>query len=475
MIETALIAQVLVVALVAVVFLSTGTASMFHPLTYYLIFHTLVFVIRPLLVHGFGIDNAWLFMGYWPSAAEFVKSLTVSSVALVAFSAACGWAGRVKPDFSRAPTFTFDRLDITAFALTVAALGPLAIYSAILRQDGADFTGTGDVQMERDPLTGQPVYVNTTGYIAEAHSMGLPLTLGIIWVSRFHPLSFIPFIAFVSYRAYLGWGRWAIIMGVLGMVLLILYHTRTKWFRWWQLACGLPVLLLFHTLGNNRDFLRGVLAGTESPGKLFSIFQGGEGSFVESVSNQDIANFDFLAFILWAVPQQSGTYTWFTQYLQLFTEPIPRMLWPDKPIGAPVKWVSLHDFGNFSNLTTSLAGDGWMSAGWIGVIVTMVVVGLILGRLHRWFWESGFTNRYAVLFYCAFIPLSLQWYRDGNITIVKFGFFSLLPILLWIGATKALRLWIGDSAGSPLAQSRMSVFHKPAFRLPGVRFPADRA
>lgn len=34
MIETALIAQVLVVALVAVVFLSTGTASMFHPLTY---------------------------------------------------------------------------------------------------------------------------------------------------------------------------------------------------------------------------------------------------------------------------------------------------------------------------------------------------------------------------------------------------------------------------------------------------------
>ncbi len=93
MIETALIAQVLVVALVAVVFLSTGTASMFHPLTYYLIFHTLVFVIRPLLVHGFGIDNAWLFMGYWPSAGELVKSLTVSSVALVAFSIACGWAG----------------------------------------------------------------------------------------------------------------------------------------------------------------------------------------------------------------------------------------------------------------------------------------------------------------------------------------------------------------------------------------------
>lgn len=449
MIETALIAQVMVLALVAAVFLTSGTASMFHPLTFYLVFHALVFVVRPLLVHGFGIDNAWLFMGFWPSARQFVLTLAVSSVALVAFALACGFAGRAKPDFRTesdggAPSFSFDRIDIAAFAMTAVLLAPLAVYSAILRQAGADFSGTGDIQMERDPMTGQPVYVNTTGYIAEAHSMGLPLTLGIIWISRFHPLSFLPFIAFVSYRAYLGWGRWAIIMGVVGMVLLVLYHTRTKWFRLWQIAIGLPVLFLFHTLGNNRNFLRAVLSGEESPMGIFRVFEGGGGSVIDSLANQDIANFDFLAFILWVVPGQSGTHTWFTQYLQLFTEPIPRVLWPDKPIGAPLKWVSLHDYGNFANLTTSLAGDGWMSGGWLGLIVTMAAVGLILGRLHRWFWESGFKNRYAVLFYCAFLPLSLQWFRDGNITIVKFGFFSLLPILLWIALTQALRAWIGS-------------------------------
>ncbi len=458
MIETALIAQVLVVALVAVVFLSSGTASLFHPLTFYLVFHTLVFVVRPLLVHGFGIDNAWLFIGFWPSASQFVMALTVSSVALIAFAISCGYAGRAKPDFSRAPQFSFDRVDIVAFTITVLLLAPLALYSAVLRQDGADFTGTGDLQMERDPLTGQPIYVNTTGYIAEAHSMGLPLTLGIIWVSRFHPLSFLPFIAFVGYRAYLGWGRWAIIMGIIGLVLLVLYQTRTKWFRWWQVAVGLPVLFLFHTLGNNRGFIRAVIAGNESP---WNALQGGSASFIDSLANQDIANFDFLAFILWAVPEQSGTYTYFTQYLQLFTEPVPRMLWPDKPIGAPLKWVTLHDYGNFANLTTSLAGDGWMSAGWIGLIVTMVAVGLILGRLHRWFWERGIMNRYAVLFYCAFIPLSLQWYRDGNITIVKFGFFSLLPILLWIVLTKAIRAWMRSGEMTSGAESA-----RPAVRLP---------
>lgn len=466
MIETALIAQLLVVVLVAAVFLSSGTASMFHPLTFYLVFHTLVFVVRPLLVHGFGIDNAWLFMGYWPSASEFVRTLTVSSVALIAFAIACGAAGNVKPDLGRAPSFSFDRTDIVAFTITLLLLAPLALYSAVLREGGADFDGTGDLQMERDPLTGQPVYVNTTGYIAEAHSMGLPLTLGIIWVSRFHPLSFLPFIAFVSYRAYLGWGRWAIIMGVVGMVLLVLYHTRTKWFRWWQLAIGAVVLFLFHTLGNNRDFIRSVVAGEESPWGIFHAVRGGADTVIDSLANQDIANFDFLAFILWAVPERSGTYTWFTQYLQLFTEPIPRMLWPDKPIGAPIKLVSLHDHGNFANLTTSLAGDGWMSGGWIGMIVTMAAVGLILGLLHRWFWTSGYRSRHAVLFYCAFLPLSLQWFRDGNITIVKFGFFSLLPILLWIALTKILRAWSGSGGAAGL---RLPLFRRTTDRLPSGR------
>ncbi len=441
MIEMALIAQILVLVLVAVAFAATGSASMFHPLTLYLIFHALVFVLRPILVHLAGFDQVWLFIGYWPDARHFVLTLAVSSVALMAFALACGWAGNVRPDLSRAPLFAFDTVDIAAFVTTALLLAPLAVYSAVQRQAGASFDGSGDVQMERDPMTGQPIYTNTTGYIAEAHSMGLPLTLGVIWVCRFHPLSFIPFAGFVAYRAYLGWGRWAIIMGILGLVLLVLYRERARWFRLWHLAAALPVLALFNILGNNRDALRDILAGDAGLSSLFRTSAGGGGRAIDALANQDLANFDFLAFILWAVPEQSGTYSWFTQYLQLFTEPIPRLLWPDKPVGAPLKWVSLHDYGNFANLTTSLPGDGWLSGGWIGMIVTMVAVGLILGRLHRWFWTVGFLNRYAVLFYCAFLPLSLQWFRDGNITIVKFGFFSLLPILLWIGLTRALRAW----------------------------------
>ena len=132
MIEMALIAQVLVLVLVTVVFLSSGSASMFHPLTLYLIFHALVFVMRPILVHTQNFDDVWLFMGFWPNEQQFVMTLVVSSVGLIAFAAACMWAGLIKPDWTPngepAPAFSFDRVDIVAFLTTALLLGPLGIY-----------------------------------------------------------------------------------------------------------------------------------------------------------------------------------------------------------------------------------------------------------------------------------------------------------------------------------------------------------
>lgn len=437
MIETALIAQAAVFALIVAVFLMSGSASMFHPLTYYLIFHGLVFVVRPILVWAYGFDNVWLYIGFWPNDQQFVFTLTVSTVALAAFALACGLTGNVRPGFASQPPLEFDRAELLAYGITFLLLTPLAIYSAVLRQEGANFDFTGDVQMERDPVTGQPIYVNTTGYIAEAHAVGLPLTLGLVFISRFNPLAFIPYFAFVLYRAYLGWGRWAIIMGMISLVLLLLFRTRHKWFAWWHMLAGLPVLYLFHLLGANRGWVRGLIEGDPAP-----VLDEPGRSFIDSLANQDLANFDFLSFILWVVPGQSGTYTWFSQYLQLFTEPIPRLLWPGKPVGAPIKLVELNDFGNFANLTASLAGDGWMSGGWVGMLLTMVVVGLILGLVHRWFWQKGCRSPQGVLFFCIFVPLSLQWYRDGGITIFKFGFFALLPILVWMLTTRLIRAWL---------------------------------
>src|SRR5215472_10450429 len=92
--DHALIAQVALWLVVLVAFLLSGQASLFHPVTLYLLFHGLVFVMRPILVICFGFDSVWNYMFFDPSPEILVRSLAVSSLALVVFCSTCmafGW------------------------------------------------------------------------------------------------------------------------------------------------------------------------------------------------------------------------------------------------------------------------------------------------------------------------------------------------------------------------------------------------
>lgn len=52
------------------------------------------------------------------------------------------------------------------------------------------------------------------------------------------------------------------------------------------------------------------------------------------------ANMEFLDNVE-TVPRRTGTYGFFGDNPQAFTEPIPRKLWKDKPVGAPIKMLNL--------------------------------------------------------------------------------------------------------------------------------------
>ena len=136
------------------------------------------------------------------------------------------------------------------------------------------------------------------------------------------------------------------------------------------------------------------------------------------------------------MPERTGTYNYGLQYLQLFTEPIPRIFWPGKPPGAPVGLVDISPYVNFLGLTFSLVGDGWVSGGWIGVIITMGLAGIILGCAHRFFWNR--TNQVLPsLFYIGLLSISPNWFRDGGISVFKFLLwtwapFIILPVVTWL-------------------------------------------
>lgn len=458
MIEVALFLQVTFFAIVCVAFVFSRGASFFHPLCLYLIFHLLVFVIRPLMVYILDFTFIWRYMEFTANEQEFVETLLLSSVGLFVFAVAVIFGGRSQAEFSATGLPAWTIAEKRAYVVVGILLGPLAVYSGLTASAGASFEGTGDVQMTRDLATGIAVYTNTTGYIAESHAMLGALCILFLWRGNFRPWAYAPFLFFIFYRAFLGWGRWAIITSVMSLTLIYLYRNNSRWLKLHYLVLAIPVAVLFQSLGMNRELVRDLVGGagadnrTEvAPPEYLNVYSDPWQAF----DHPDFANFEFLAYVKSVVPDKSQTYTYFTQYLQLFTEPIPRIIWTEKPIGAPIQLINLNDYGTFLGMTTSLIGDGWMSFGWLGVIITMAVVGLVMGRVHRWFWRNQGSPR-AVMTYCIFLPLSIQWYRDGGISIAKFALFTLTPILLWGILSKIIASMTSDrqKAVTMMARSR---------------------
>jgi hypothetical protein len=278
------------------------------------------------------------------------------------------------------------------------------------------------------------VYINTNsvGYLNDAQFALMPLLCIWLVVSRFHWVNLLPVILYIGYRSWGGWARFTIVLFVVMVVAAYCWQHRRRWMPLWSVAAALPVFLLFNLIGHNRDAVKELLSGEVVRKVEYTAGMSLEQKMKAQYDNADAANFDSLAYIIAVVPERTGTYTYGSQYLQIFTEPIPRLLWQGKPKGAPVVFFDLNSYGNFIGLTPSLAGDGWMSGGWIGLITTMALVGGFLGWAHRWFWNHVEDNL-AALFYLTALPVLAQWYRDGSISIAKFLLWNWLPLVMWAG------------------------------------------
>lgn len=428
MLDIALCGQVLLWLVVILLFLVSGQASLYHPLSIYLAFHAAVFIMRPLLVHWFGFDTMWHYMVFEPTEAQFLRSLEVSSVALLVFAASCVACGWCQPQFSQTPLPPFTRPQVIALTIVTMILFPIIARSIL-----TSFSGEAMGQQ----VGGTFILTGVSGYTAEAQYMIGPLICAWLAVTRFRWQVLLLVAAYLLYRSYGGWSRWTILLSFVAISLIYAWQKRIKWPPTPLVLSVVPVLILFNTLGHNREIVQQLLRGENRPQTESRAGISQAEKLRLKYDGPDFANFDFLTFVTAVVPERSGTYTYGTQYLQLFTEPIPRKFWPGKPIGAPVSFFSLNQYGNFTGMTVTLAGDGWMSGGWIGLIITMGLVGAALGFAHRWFWKHAHENL-APMFYLVGVAMLPQWYRDGGISIAKFLFWNLAPLVLWVVLTWAV-------------------------------------
>jgi hypothetical protein len=434
MLELALIGQVLLWFIVIGVFIASGQASIYHPLSIYLAFHAVVFILRPLLVIVLGFNEEWIYMDFEPSAVHLIRSLAASSLGLVIFALTSLAVGRTKTQFSISIPPQFSNTQLRGLIVTTILLAPLILYSAREAMSGG---------MQGRHIGGTFVLTGASGYTLEAQFMAGPIICAWLAVTRFRWQALALLLPWIMFRSYAGLARWTIVLLLIAIALVYSWQKRSKWPPAWAMLAVIPAYLLFHTLGDNRAYFQQLWAGERQMEEVGTPGATALEKFKAKYDNPDFANFDFLTFIVAIVPERTGTYNYFSQYLALFTEPIPRKLWPGKPAGAPVSFFNLNRYGDFLGRTYSLVGDGWISGGWIGVAVTMAVAGFLLGLAHRWFWRNS-GNPWRSLVYLVGLAMLPQWFRDGSITIAKFLFWNLSPLILWAGIS-----WLMGSRLTP--------------------------
>ncbi len=399
-------------------YLRTEYFTVIGPVFWYFIFHLLVFVLRPIGVIYFGFDNIWTYMRRVPTDLELAQTLLVATTGLCVFVAtALASGGNIKWEF-RADQAVGRGVWRTFIVLSVL-VAPFCLYSLYINL-------TGQVSGVRDVETGIYIMTNSTGYIVDAQVMLLPMAIVFLVLRRFKPFGFVPLAIYLSYVVIFVRARWQLIVGLLASYLLYCALVKRRVLLWPVLVAGPMLLLAFWLKGLDRTvFQEMVVLGDTSTVKNI----GQQMTLKEKLDTQDFANFDYLSFVIAVVPAETHTYTYFTQWLQLFTEPIPRILWKNKPIGAPIQFFELMDYGNFIGLTVSIIGDGWMSLGWAGVVITMGAAGFFLGRIHRQACAKSYDPLITIM-YCILTAVWFQFYRDGGISIFKFGLFAVGPVLV---------------------------------------------
>jgi hypothetical protein len=391
-----------------------GFLNIYSGLSLYLAFHFVVFVQRPLIVHSFDLRSEFEFMMYYPDADIFVKTLFVSDLGLVSFVAGYLAVLRFQPI---EPSFDYIRMtaaESRAFLVAFLLLSPLILYSLFLAVTMRQAYGVqvlddlGQINMTVDPTTGQKLFADTTAYVVNARNFGFPFAALLIHMTRARWWSYLAILFFAIIALQIG-ERWEIVISTLVASMMTLYLHKRRAFTSAHFAGMVIVLVLFVMIGQNRDSLVKFL----TTGEIDFTFDIAKSSFG---AHPDFANFDFLTYVIAKVPDASGTYSYFTQYLGILTQPIPRVLWPDKPVGSPVQWINLDAYGRFASRTPSLVGDGWMSL-------------------------------YFYLAYFWMVGLLLQWARDGGYKILDFFLFCIGPLvlaylikrLLWGGSARVLR------------------------------------
>jgi hypothetical protein len=234
-------------------------------------------------------------------------------------------------------------------------------------------------------------------------------------------ISFVALSAFVAVRMFIGTDRSAFVAAIFGMVVAIMIRKGARVIRVHHFALLILIAVVFDWLGTNRLFFKEMLfpdqitiADVASDNTL------GWTSVRQSSPLSDMYDFASLTMVSKVVPELTG-FNWGSQYLAGFIWPIPRQLWPDKPVFTGR--INLMNVGNFFGQTISSMGDAYTNFGLMSLVLLMGVFGACSCKLY----EVAANGKSAItlMSFVIFVMYAPILFRSS---IVQFEYFFIASI-----------------------------------------------
>ncbi|MDA9418913.1 hypothetical protein XI07_18315 [Bradyrhizobium sp. CCBAU 11445] len=414
-------------------------APVYHPFVIYLLYHFVGFIVRPLLIYLDGKSFIWLRVGITPTSEDIIRVTAIANVALIAAFLGFTFAKRAK---SIIPTFApvrFVVLRPVAFYAAVFVLGVAGLYGTYRAYGDAGLQSVNAFQVTRDAEGGQRL-VGISGYTL-ALAEFLPIICIMLYLCKgsIRTLSIFFIAAFVALRAYIGAQRLSFVVVLVSVFFVSLIEARRRYPGALIIIGVLLGALLFDIVGHDRYVVRRVVLGDADISSIWTSYVADRGS----KSSMDVVEFDSATVAAMVVDERAG-YSYGTQYLRLLYWPIPRQLWPDKPVFTSI--VNLNEYGNFSSMTTTLYVDVYMVYGFVSLIPMMFLLGVVQSRLYDAAVRT--TSPLLFTFFWIFLIYFKTILRDGGVTVVYFWAFSMIAaaILIVVGGIRLRRETTGARA-----------------------------
>ncbi len=155
------------------------------------------------------------------------------------------------------------------------------------------------------------------------------------------------------------------------------------------------------------------------------------GAFDRLIAAEDANMLDGFVILQQVYPNMLN-YSWGGEHLEILTRPIPRSIWPDKPVGGFVNKLGLRDTEKDGNLgiSPSIYGSFYGEGGVLGIFIFAVIYAAALAKL-----TTNLTRSHPVLYLMVRATL-ISWMfpllRGGDVPgLYSWLGMSVLPILVF--------------------------------------------